>query len=108
MSRVRTRRLFWSPSPSADLAGYAVYAAPAGDSTFVAQVDAGNVVPLFPSVTASEVILSSGAIPEGTWQFAVCAVDNTGNYSDPYQSASWVNVPLDLTAPQPPTGGNVN
>ena len=108
MSRVRQRRLFWSPSPSADLAGYAVYAAPAGDAAFVAQVDAGNVVPLFPSVAAAEVILSSGAVPEGNWQFAVCAVDTAGNYSDPYQSASWVNVPLDLTAPQPPTLGNVS
>jgi hypothetical protein len=108
MSRVRTRRLFWSPSPSTDVVGYAVYAAPAGDTTFIPKVDAGTVAPLFANVATSEAVLSGGAIPEGTWQFAVCAIDDAGNYSDPYQAATWVNVPLDLTAPQPPPSGDVD
>lgn len=108
MSRVRTRRLYWAPSPSTDVESYSVYAAPAGDTGFLAAVDAGTVAPLYADVAGTEVVLSGGVIPEGDWQFAVCAVDDAGNYSDPYQAAAWANVPLDLTAPLPPTSGGVN
>jgi hypothetical protein len=108
MARIKTRTLFWDASPSTDVVGYAVYAEPAGDTTFVSRVDAGSVTPLFPNVAETSVVLTDGVIAEGDWQFAVCAQDDAGNFSDPYQNAAWVNVPLDITAPAAPTNGGVN
>lgn len=109
MARVRTRRLYWNSSASTDVSGYSVYRGPAADTDFLAKVDAGQVTPLgtTPKET-TEFVLTAGLLPEGNHQFAVCSMDVNGNYSDPYQNAGWVNVPLDLTAPLPPTTGGID
>ena len=106
MSRVKSHTLSSDPSPSQDVVGYFWYAAPANDGQFLAKVDAGNVAPLNQTPTSTpSFTLVPGALPEGTYQFAECAVDSSGNVSDVYQAPVWVNVPLDLTAPLPPTNG---
>lgn len=40
--------------------------------------------------------------------FAVYAEDNAGNKSALWQAPAWVDVPLDFTPPQPPSGGSLD
>lgn len=106
MARVRSRRVFWEAPADSDVNGYVFYVGDPQSGSFLADVDAGQVEP-FRELTGTEIILGEGAIDEGNYQFAVCSQDTAGNYSDPYQHPAWQNVPLDLSAPNPPTGGGL-
>lgn len=106
MSRVRTREIFWEAPADTDITGYAVYSGSPQDQNFLAEVDAGAVPPL-EEVTETSLQLGEGSLPEGNYQFCVCSKDAAGNFSDPYQHPAWQNVPLDLTAPNPPSGGGL-
>jgi hypothetical protein len=108
MARVRTRKLFWTNSTSEGVVAHTVYSGQATDTSFLASVDAGSVAPLARvEMPASELVLAAGMLTEGEWQFAVCSEDQNGNFSDPYQASGWRNVPLDLTAPLPPSAGGI-
>jgi len=104
MSRVRRRRLYWDPPADTDVVDFAVYARAPDFPDFLATVDAGLVEP-HEVVTDPEYFLDN--LPEGDYQFAVCARDDAGNWSDPYQHPAWVNVPLDVTPPGPVSGGGL-
>ena len=108
MSRVSERRLYWDAPANSGPVTYAVYSGDTGNTNFIAEVDAGNVAPMWEELMTTEILLVEGSLPEGNYQFAVCAVDVNENYSDPYQHPAWANVPLDLTAPNPPTGGGLD
>jgi len=105
MSRVRPRRLWWEAPADADVVAYEVYAGDPGDGDFLAQVDSG-AVPAHASTQATEYFVQD--LPEGNYQFAVCARDDAGNFSDPYQHPAWSNVPLDVTPPGAPSGGGID
>ncbi len=106
MSRVKERQIFWDPPSDTDITGYEVYSDDPQNSDFLDEVDAGVVTPLA-TTTAPELTLSEGLLPEGNYQFAAVSKDTAGNLSDPYQHPAWQNVPLDLTAPNPPSGGGI-
>jgi hypothetical protein len=109
MSRIRERRIFWDAPADTDVVGYEVYAEPTGAGDFLARVDAGDVTPL--GVPADPEFFLGGAeaaaLPEDDYQFAVTAVDDAGNVSDPYQAPAWTAVPLDLVAPGAPSNGGL-
>jgi hypothetical protein len=106
MARVKERELFWDPPADTDISHYAVYSGAPDVPDFLANVDAGIVEPL--AEPAEPVLrLTEGMLEEGNYQFAVCSVDGAGNFSDPYQHPAWQSVPLDLTAPNPPSGGGL-
>jgi hypothetical protein len=109
--RQKTRRLFWTPSPSPDVVGYVVYAFP-GETTeedALAAILSDAAVPI---ATPSEpqFFLGNDAVPEGeTRDFYVAALDRAGNESDPLFAASWNDVPaVDATPPAPPSGGGID
>jgi hypothetical protein len=106
MSRVRVRELYWEAPADTDISGYVVYSAAPDVPNFLANVDAGQIEPLGETAETSYT-LGEGALPEGNYQFAVCSKDTAGNFSDPYQHPAWQSVPLDLTAPNPPSGGGL-
>lgn len=113
-------RLSWTPSTSIDVVEYAVYAAPAGNSAqFLARIDAGLLEPVDIVTDPEAFITDFGLIPiltnsvgvglpDGNWQFVVCTIDTSGNYSDPYQSLAWVNAIMKFTPPAPPVNGGVD
>jgi hypothetical protein len=105
MSRIRPRRLFWDAPAATDVTGYEIYAGDPANAEFLAEVDAGGHDP-HASTTATEYIIAN--LPEGTYQFAVAALDDAGNYSDPYQHPAWASVPLDVTPPDAPSGGGLD
>lgn len=102
MARVRERRLFWKLPPAATSAK--VYVGDPTDSAFLANADSGvgQVLADVPSTDPQELILKTGMLPDGDYQFAVVAAnEETGKFADPYQHPAWVTVPLDLS-PLPP------
>lgn len=106
--RSKTKRLFWTASDSPDIAGYVVYAIP-GDvahDVALAQIAAQQVNPIA-TPSAPEMFLTSGALPDGTWDFYVAALDKGGNESDPLHVDQWEDVATDTQAPNPPTGGGI-
>lgn len=104
MSRIRSRRLYWDPPADTDVLDFAVYAGDPNQSDFIGNIDAGLVEP-HAVVTDPEYRIED--LAEGSYQFAVCVRDDAGNWSDPYQHAAWVNVPLDVTPPGPASGGGL-
>lgn len=107
MARIRQRRMYWVPPADTDVQTYEVYVGDPANTGFLGDIDAGRISPH--AVVAhpqTEYYLAS--IPEGTYQLAVAAVDDDGNYSDPYQHPAWLSVPLDVTPPAPPTGGGLD
>lgn len=109
MAKIRQRELFWDAPPDTDVVGYAIYAGQASQDNFLALVDTrpvdGGVAPV---ATGTETRWPITGLADGTWQFAVTAVDQAQNESDPYQHPAWRSVPLDLTPPSPPSGGGLN
>lgn len=105
MSRVRQRRLFWDPPTATDVMGYEVSVGDPGNANFLAEVDAGTH-PVHATPSDPEYFIAD--LAEGTYQFAVTAVDDAGNHSDPYQHPAWVSVPLDVTPPDAPSGGGID
>ncbi len=103
MSRIISRTLRWDAPAATDVTGYLVYAAMDVDEpAWLAEIDAGQVEPVAEVTdTAWPIDLNE----EGDWSFAVAAQDDAGNISDPHQSPAWVEVPLDVTPPDPPSGG---
>ena len=104
MARIARRRMFWDPPAATDVTSYEVYAGPPGPG-FGGEVDAGNV-PVHATVSDPEYFIEN--LPEGNHQFVVVAVDDAGNRSDPYQHPAWADVPLDVTPPDPPSGGGLD
>jgi len=106
MARIVQRRMFWDNPPAVDLQATEVYVGDPAQADFLAQIDAGAVTPhATVDAPASEYYLAS--LPEGNYQLAVAALDDDGNYSDPYQHPAWVDVPLDVTPPAAPSGGGL-
>lgn len=106
MSRVNQRQLRWNAPSATDVASYNVYAAEVSDqATWLADIDAGEDQDLRDNVPATETVWVIELPNEGNWSFAVVAVDDAGNTSDPHQSPAWVEVPLDVTPPDAPSGG---
>lgn len=103
MSRIVSRTLRWDPPAATDVLQYQVFAdLDIDEPAWLAEIDAGNVPPIATVTDPSWPINLPG---EGDWSFAVTAEDETGNVSDPHQSPAWIEVPLDLTPPDPPTNG---
>jgi hypothetical protein len=111
------RKLSWTAP--VDAIKFAVYAAPAGNSAkFLADIDAGLSELSVLEVTATEAffrdlhiiptLTSTVGLPDGIWQFAVCAIDTAGNYSDPHQSFELERVKIKLTPPHPPKTGDLD
>jgi len=95
--------------PSVGATAYRIYVAPAGQADFLAKADLkpeeGGLAP-FAQITASPWVTKG--LAEGRWQLALTAMDAEQNESDPYQAAGWVDFPLDLTAPLPPSNGSIS
>jgi len=111
------RKLSWTAP--ADAVKFAVYAAPAGNSAkFLADIDAGLSELYVLEVSAAEAffrdlhiiptLTSTVGLPDGNWQFAVCAIDIFGNFSDPHQSLTWERVKIKFTPPHSPKAGDVD
>jgi len=99
--------MFWDAPPDTDLVSYEVYVGDPATADFLAQIDAGNVTPhASVAVPITEYYLAD--LADGTYQLAVAALDDDGNYSDPYQHPDWVSVPLDVTPPGAPSGGGLD
>lgn len=94
---------------SVGASAYRVYVAPAGQADFLAKADLkpeeGGLAP-FAEISASPWVTKG--LAEGHWQLAITAMDAEKNESDPYQAPAWVDIPLDLTAPPPPSNGSVS
>ena len=112
MARIVQRRMYWDAPPDTDLVAYEIYVGDPSVADFLAQIDAGQVQP-HATVSApegeqpaTEYYLAS--LPEGNYQLAVAALDDDGNYSDPYQHPAWADVPLDVTPPAAPSGGGLD
>ena len=114
----RQRKLGWKASESPDVVKYVVYTAPSGNSAqFLEKIEAGLLEASAYDVTTTEaqlgflpiipILTESVGVPDGNWQFAVCAIDTSGNFSDPHQSIEWTSVKIKLTPPHPPKGGDV-
>lgn len=104
MARVKSHDFSWTLPPAATHGDF--YAGDAADAAFLAEADAGSLTPFrrIPAAEAQEVSLGVGALPVGTYQFAVVAEDAVnGKFSDAVQSPKWVSIPLDLTALAVPT-----
>lgn len=114
MAKIKQRRLFWDASPSGDVTDALIYAQKSGTSAnFLGDIEAGIILPVDQISAAApgeqnEYYLTTAIIPsEGNWDFAVSALDDAGNESDPYQHPGWINVPLDVTPPAPMSGGGI-
>lgn len=107
MSRVNEKQLRWDAPSATDVTGYRIYAAEISDmATWLAAVDSGNAeADRQATIPAIEEVWVIDLPNEGIWSFAVVAVDDAGNTSDPHQSNAWVEVPLDVTPPDAPSGG---
>jgi hypothetical protein len=82
--------------------------APTGNSkAFLKAVDSGEIDPLFSNIVETEVLLTYEVLTDGIWQFAVCAYDKAGNFSDPYQSPKWKNVVIRTAATHSPSVGGL-
>ena len=101
---IESRRMFWDSSTSEDVEGYNIYVEVFGQDDFLARVDAGQIEP---HVVVESSQWTIAGLDEGDYQFAVAAVDDAGNISDPYQHPAWASVPLDLTPPMAPSGGGL-
>ena len=107
MAQVRSRRIFWTPPQATDVVSYRVYVSGFDDPAFLADIDAGNASP-FQSVAEPELIIDENiGLAEGRYQFAVTALDDAGNESDPHQPDAWKDVEIDVTPPDPPVGGGI-
>lgn len=108
MPKIVARKIRWNPVEGAT--GFKVYYGPTTPGvpfTYEApSVPAG--VPALDGDGKHGIFLNAfpelAALPEGTYDFAVTALDEAGNESD---FAEVENVPLDLTAPNAPTGVEV-
>ena len=106
MARIRQRRMFWVNPPAGDQQATEIYVGSPGQTDFLEAIDAGAVEP-HATVEAPDSEYYLADLPEGDYQLAVAALDDDGNYSDPYQHPAWVNVPLDVTPPAAPSGGGL-
>lgn len=95
-----------------DVGSYAVYSAPSGNSVkFLSDIDAGLIEPIGITSIFSFLLpppITKVGLPDGDWQFAVCAYDETGNFSNPHQSVEWVNVKIKMTPPRRPEWGGLD
>ena len=106
MAKIRKRRIHWDAPSDTDVVGYDVYVASASEDSaqFLSDADTGNRVPT-QHVPIPEYFPDQ---EEGDWQYCVIVLDDAGNESDPYQHEAWRNVPLDVTAPGPASGGGLD
>jgi hypothetical protein len=103
MPKVRSLTLKFVPSASLDVVGYALYSelVPAAVSYDSIRHDIG-MPPIFDNQMVFD--MASLNLPEGEYNFGLVAVDDVGNES----SFDLIdNVPLDLTAPDAPSGAKV-
>lgn len=108
MAYVRPRRVFWELPPGATHGN--LHIAQAGDANFLPTLTAAphTATPAarVPAADPQEFLLGVGALPDGTYQFAVVAEDEVNKkWADPYQNPAWVSVPLDLSPLPPAFGG---
>ncbi len=104
MAKIRKRRIHWDAPSDLDVAGYDVYVLEAGAPDLLGLADRGDIFPA-QRVVNPEYFPDQ---PEGNYQYCVIVVDDAGNESDPYQHPDWQNVPLDVTAPAPASGGGLD
>ncbi len=107
MARQRQRRIYWEPPQDTDIEAYEIYVSGSDDSAFLSNIENGEWEP-FASVLGDVDSWYIAGDFNGVYQFAVCARDIAGNYSDPYQHNLWAVVNLDSTPPNPPYGGGID
>lgn len=105
MAKVKSKRLFWDPSPAEDVVKHRIYYA-AGQGQPVSYDSRHVDVPGDEFEAKIDVVLEGE--DEGVFSFGVAAIDDVGNESDIYQHPSWVNVPLDVVPPSPVSGGGIS
>ncbi len=110
MAKTRTWRLWVDdPPPEQGVKAWRWYWGPPGGdlATLVdAAEDPADLPPFFPT-TAPEVLIGEGDLAEGRYEFVNTALDEVGNESTPYQHPGWADVLIDVTPPDPPTGGGI-
>lgn len=107
MAFIRRRRLFWTDPTDTDLTVVEVYAVPTSvqpdAAALLAEIDARQThTPIATVPPGTEEYFLEG-IPEDTYNFAIVAGDESGNFSDPVNIPEWVAVPLDVSPPAIPT-----
>ena len=104
MSKIKQKKLTVDLAPGVDFWDwYQRDAGPVAMDTWLASIDAGNETP-FATTEVPEVDIPE---IEGTFDFAVIQKDAAGNESDPATFPSWSGVSLDLSPPDPATGGQI-
>jgi tartrate dehydratase beta subunit/fumarate hydratase class I family protein len=103
MSKVKSKELFWDPSPAADVVGHRVYYTQGMNQPVNYDSDFVDVGP----ETSARIDVVLNGQEEGIFSFGVAAIDDVGNEADIYQHPSWVNVPLDVAPPAPVSGGGI-
>jgi hypothetical protein len=103
MPKIRSLTLKFVPSASSDVVGYALYSELVPELVSYSSTRHSIGVP--PIVNSEMVFdMASLNLPEGEYNFGLVAVDDVGNES----SFDLIdNVPLDLTAPDAPSGAKV-
>lgn len=104
MAKVKAKKLTVDPAPGVDFWDWYQRDAASDVDAWLAAIDAGDKSDLFLETDVPE-----APIPqvEGTFDFAVIQRDTAGNESDPVSFAGWRAVPLDLSPPDPATGGAI-
>ena len=103
MAKIRSLSLKFTPSTSPDVVSYALYveSVPTQVSYDSTKYDLAMPAIINNEMTFDMVTLN---LPEGDYNFGIVAIDDVGNES----SMDLIdNVPLDLTAPDAPSGARV-
>lgn len=104
MSKIKRKKLTVDLAPGVDFWDwYQRDTAPDLD-VWLASIDAGGTISPFETTEIPEVDIPE---VEGVFDFAVIQKDNAGNESNPMTFPSWTAVPLDLSPPDPATGGQI-
>ncbi len=112
MAKIRKRRLWVdNPPPEQGVTSWRWYYGLVGDDLTAAVDAAADQADLPPFYETSEPELILGEddtqLTEGRYQFVETALDAAGNESDPYQHPAWADIEIDVTPPDPSTGGGI-
>lgn len=112
MAKIKERRLWVDPpAPDQGVVRFRWYYGIPGDD-LVAMVDTAQDdadLPPFFETTEPEVWLGKDGndLTEGKYQFVATGLDAVGNESTPYQHTAWGDATIDISAPDPLTGGGI-